>query len=274
MKKTILMTCLSLGFMGLVTSCSSSDAEENSPSNDGAKGQLVLNLAASTEFEAATRAVNEDDYLNTSNYTIQVLDADGKKAAECTGKDVNVPIVLTKGNYTVKAFYGEIGDGASTDKFYVEGTQAVTVEAAKSVSATVNCVAQAAKVTVNFDKEMKKYLSDYNVAFGGSVAMGADKTIVWNKDQTSPIYFQIAEAGEDLDYTINVTCKDDYLLNPQTGAITGSVEKSFTVQRNKSYNINVNLNVTNPGQLELTIEIDESTNDKPITWTVPVEWTK
>ena len=274
MKKKIIFNCLSLGLMVLVNSCSNSVAEENSPSNAGEKGQLVLNLTASNEFEPATRAVNEEDYLNTSNYTIQVLDADGKQAAACTGRDVNVPISLTKGSYTVKAFYGEIGDGASTDRFYVEGTQAVTVEAAKSVSATVNCVAQAAKVRVNFDNEMRKYLSDYNVAFGGTAAMGTDKTIVWGKDQSSPIYFQIAEAGENLDYTINVTCKEDYLLNPQTGATTGSVERSFTVQRNKSYNINVNLNVTNPGQLELTIEIDESTNDKPLIWTVPVEWTK
>ena len=274
MRKKQFFICLSLGLTGLLSSCSSVDEEENEPSLAKGMGQLTLNLAASNGFgEKATRAVNEADYLNTDNYTIQVLDASNEVKASLKGNEASTPIQLTRGDYTVKAFYGEIGVGASTDKFYVEGTSQVTVKAAETVTTTVNCVAQAAKVTVNFNKDLSKYLSDYNVTFGGTNAMG-DGNITWSKEQKDPIYFQTAQNGDELDYTINVTCKDDYLLNAQTGATTGQVSKSFTVQRNKSYTINVNLNISNPGSLQLTIEIDDSTNDIPLTWTVPVEWTK
>ena len=82
----------------------------------------MLKLSSGTQF-GETRAVNEESYKNTDNYTVQVYDKDQNEKLNCKGSELayHMPLKLSIGSYTVKASYGT-KDKASTTGFYVEGT--------------------------------------------------------------------------------------------------------------------------------------------------------
>lgn len=270
MKKTTWMLG-AVAILGLTfASCSQDPAE--GPEVNGKKGMLMLNLNGKTNF-VKTRALNEADYNNVDNYTVVVTDKDGREQLNCKGSEVasRMPLTMSIGSYTVKAFYGE-EKAASRDIFYVEGIKTGTIKADQKENIEVVCTPTCGRIVVNFNDEMATYFSDYNVSFTGTEALGSE-SISWLKDDVEPWYVKLNEGEETISFTITTTTKEEYVNSgnkEQVATKTGT----FRLSRNKGYKMNINPSYTpsETGSVDIVITIDESTNDKPVDIEVPVDW--
>lgn len=270
MKKTTWMfgTVLSLGLS--LASCSQDSDLGNQAETQ--QGQLSLILDASTDFLNKTRAVDESRYENVSNYNVVVTDKDGVEKLNCKGHEVasKMPLTMSIGSYTVRAFYGQEHD-ASRDEFYVLGVAEGSIKAEQQEDVVVKCTPTCGRITVNFAEEMSTYFNDYNVAFSGTEALGAN-TIMWQKDDTEPWYVKLNISEETISFTITITTKDEYVNDnkQQTATKTGT----FKLSRNKAYKMNINPKYTPTitGEVGIEITIDESTNDIPVDIEVPIDW--
>ena len=265
---------MGLSAMALFASCVSEQDFDLKPSGgSNEQGTLVLNLNAEANFDQ-TRALNENDYKNTQNYDVRVINAVNENVIlECKASQLssNLPKKVDIGSYRVEAFYGKEVDASRTD-FYMYGDAVATVKANEEKEIVVNCTPTCGKISVSFDSDMSTYYSDFNLTFGGTKKLGT-KTIPWSKTDTEPWYLALDKNAETISYTINLTTKDEYL--PQgSSSNTGVVTGTFTLERNKAHKLTISPNYipTTEGGMRLTITIDDSTNDKEITWEVPVTW--
>ena len=273
MKKKHLFLCMGVSAMALLTSCSEHDFDLKPSEGSAEQGTLVFDLNATANFDE-TRALNEADYRNTQNYDVRIINAANDKVIlECKASQLSssLPKKVDIGSYRVEASYGTESDASRSD-FYMFGEAVATVKAKEEKSITVNCSPTCGKISVAFNSEMPTYYSDYNVTFSGTKKLGS-KTISWNKADTEPWYVAVDKSAETISYTINLTTKDDYLPQGSSSNV-GTVTGTFSLERNKAHKLTISPNYipTTDGGMKLTITIDDCTNDKEITWEVPVTW--
>lgn len=273
MKQKQLIFCMGLSAIALFASCNEREIDLNPNGGSKEQGTLILNLNASTDFDQ-TRALDESTYRNTQNYDVRVINASNENVIlECKASQLsaNLPKKVDIGSYRVEASYGTEKD-ASRNEFFMFGETVTTVKSKEEKAITVDCTPTCGKVSVVFASDMSTYYTDYNVTFSGTKKLGA-KTISWAKSDTEPWYIALDKTAETISYTINLTTKDEYLpegSNTNTGTASGT----FTLERNKAHKLTITPNYipTTEGGMKLTITIDDSTNDKEITWEVPVTW--
>ena len=239
MKKIFLNLVLMFSIGFLITSCVSE--ERDSVIGKNGVGGLILNVTSDAGFQS--RTVNEEDYSNTAEYTVQIIEKGSSEIKKkFLYKDAPEKIELNNGSYELKAFYG-IDSNASQDNFYVEAT--------------------CAKVIVNFSDDMSESFTDYSVEYT-TIALKAElKTALWTKDNKSPWYLKVDKAGEDVEAVINFTRKSD--------GKSSSVTKTYNMAPGKAWTLNVKPSVNN-GNLGISITINESTDDEVIDIIVPSEW--
>ena len=270
MKKKQLLHGMMLLLSMSVVSCSQGFKEETDLQSG--YGLLNFTLAEEVKFGNQTRALNESSYSSLENYTVVVLDKDETEKLNCKYSEVSskMPITLPIGSYTIKAYYGN-EHAYSRNEFYVYGENQGIIIADQKSPIAVSCAPTCGKVSVNFAQEMSNYFSDYKVFFKGTDAMGTD-SIEWKSSDTEPWYIKLAEEGEDVSFSICVTTKDEFMnSNSKKEAVkTGS----FKLKRNKAFKMNINPSYTPTGEgnLDISITIDESTNDKEIDYEVPATW--
>ena len=270
MKKTKIMQGFALLFSLAMISCS--QGFENEPQVENGYGRLNLKLSSNTAFLDETRAVNEESYKNTDNYTVVVLDNKGNEKMNCKYSEVpgKMPLILPIGSYTVKAFYGT-EKPYSRNEFYVYGEEQGTIQGEGNHTVSITCEPTCGKVSVAFEEGMSTYFSEYKVLFKGTEAMGTD-VVKWEKNDTDPWYIKLNEGGETVQFEIHVTTKDGFVNpNQEKDAVKAG---SFKLNRNKAYKMNVNFTHTPTGEgaVDLEITIDESTNDKEVEIEVPTDW--
>lgn len=243
--------------MLLLASCSKDDA--GSVVDPNGSGTISLSVAADADFKSS-RAVNEADYTNTANYTVQIL-KDGKNVGQWTYNNIPEFIDLANGSYQLKAFYGK-DLPASTTGMYVEGTNKFDVNS-DTKSVEVTCTPVCARVKVAFSTDMSKYFSDYSVKFT-TKALKADTGIpfTWEKSSIDPVYLKVDKA-ENVETVIS-------LMSLSTGKVT-SVNKTYILNPKDSFTLTVKP-VVKSGNVGIEIKIDEATNDIPVDITIPSEW--
>ena len=246
----------------LMTSCQVEDLTSFSKG----KGTIALDLSATASFNTETKAVNEGDYKNLDNYTVQFLKV-GESDPVKTFKYAEIPasVELDNGAYTVKAFYGTNTDAASRTGFYVEGSNSFNLNGETDKSISLTCTPTYGKVKVEFT-EMDTYFSDYYVTYSTS-ALGSSSTAKWSKADTEPWYLKLNNGGETVTATIYLTPKSQYQSKAATVVRTYDLapNKAWTLQVAPSYN-------DKTGQLGVSIKIDEGTNDIPVDIVIPSEW--
>lgn len=276
-KQTIILMMLGAT---LTTACVSEDHDlaPSATPTAAKKGTLSVSLAADASFDANTRALTEANYRNTNNYTVQLVSAAAPATpiVECLGSQIaeNMPKDLEIGSYEVRAFYGT-ESAASRNDFRVEGSKTFTISAGQTTSVRVDCAPTCGKISVDFDAAMDTYYSDYSVTFGGTAALAAN-TIAWAKADSEPWYVKLGTTAETVAYTISLTAKSDYAITDAAGnkQTTGTATGTFQIERNKAQKLTIKPNFVAPteGAVSITITIDDSTNERPVTIEVPVNW--
>lgn len=252
--------CLLLGFAAF-TACTSEEDEALIPEG---KGYVKLSLNADTGFQ--TKAVDESEYADVNNYTVQIL-KDGKVVEGMEWNYADMPnelIELTNGGYELKAFYGEEYNVPSTrDGLYMEGIKTFNVNGDQQ-SLTVECKPVQAKIQVNFDSKMANYFSDYYVTFE-TEALGNENKALWGKYDTSPLYLKVNANGEGVVAT--------FTLNKITGGQATVDPKTYTLKPLDFQTINIAPVVeSNTGNVGISITINKDTNDENVNIEIPTEW--
>ena len=276
-KQTFLLLMMGASMLGACVSEDHDLAPTTAEKAMAQKGRLTVNLNTDARFDAATRALNEANYRNTNNYTVDIYKTGGDAPIfSCKGSELTtaLPKELEIGSYEVKAYYGT-ESSASRDDFRVEGSKGFTIEADGNTSVSVNCAPTCGKISVAFDEAMATYYDDYSVTFGGTDALGAN-TIAWAKADTEPWYVKLGTTAETVSYTIALTAKSDYAITDANGnkQTTGTATGTFQLECNKAQKLTIQPNYVAPteGAISITITIDDSTNERYETITVPVSW--
>jgi len=276
-KHTLLFLMMGASMLGACVSEDQDLAPNLSQTGVAKKGRLTVNLNSNARFDVTTRALNEANYRNTNNYTVQIFKS-GSDAPlmTCLGSELttNLPKELEIGSYVVTASYGTESKASRSD-FRVEGSKTFTIEADKDASVNVDCAPTCGKVSVAFDSGMATYYDNYSVTFGGTQALGSE-TFEWAKADTEPWYVQLGTSAETINYTISLTAKSEYAITDAAGnkQTTGTVTGTFQLERNKAQKLIVKPNYVAPteGGITITIIIDDSVNERQETITVPVSW--
>lgn len=283
MKQKQLIFCMGLSAIALFASCNEREIDLNPNGGSGSSsigGSISLNLNADASFGAQTRALNESDYRNVSNYQVQVFNNDNPTTpiVDCkySNLESEMPSSFAPGTYTVKAFYGTERP-YSRNEFYVEGVKDnVVVNPGDEANVALTCLPTCGKISVAFDSKMATYYDQYDVSFSQAVAFSGS-SIAWSANDNEPWYVHLNAGGETLRYTINLVAKEDYAYTDDKGnkKNEGTVTKEFSLERNRSYKLNIKPDYTamTEGGLEIIIEIDDETNtpiDVPVV--VPIEW--
>lgn len=253
------MLCLSASLV--FGACSS---ESDNPADVSQTGSLRLGLTNQAFFpKATTRAVNEELYRQTDNYTVQIIDEQGEKVSDGLYSSMkNTTFKLNNGNYTIKAFYGEESN-ASQEKFLVTGQTNISV-AANNQAVSVECYPTCGKLRANFDATMANYFSAYSITYETEALTAAGGAVNWTQQNTAPWYVKLNPKGENVKATIHLTRKDN-------GASSQVVKVNEGMKPNQSWTMNI-APLDDNGTLGISITIDESTTDIEHDIEVPSDW--
>lgn len=264
MKKTTILTLLPtlcLGAGMLLASCAS---DAGDPTATTGKGTISFSVGTPGLFESTqTRALNEKDYTNTNNYTVQIIDDQDAIIQEgLYGEIKSNAYKLNNGNYTIKAYYGEESN-ASQEKFLVTGQVNISV-AANDQAVNVDCYPTCGKLRANFDATMTNFFSAYSITYETEALTAAGAVVNWTQTNTAPWYVKLNPEGETVKATIHLTRSDD-------GTSAQVVKVNEGMKPNQSWTMNIAPKDDN-GTLGITITIDESTEDITHDIEVPSDW--
>ena len=83
------------------------------------------------------------------------------------------------------------------------------------------------------------------------------------------MYIKVAQNGETVKATIQLTPKAEYVLKNTTT----SIERTYALKPNEMWTLEIAPSYSSSkGQLGISIKLDTSTNDRPIDIVVPSEW--
>lgn len=183
---------------------------------DGLRGNVgYLRIAVGTNAYVDTRSVPEE--YNPEQIALQILDSKNEVVQETDDWEElkEEQIRLAPGTYTIKASSnGFDGSESGFDIPYYAGSQQVTIESGKEVTANITCTLANVKVTVNYDESFQKFASaTVTVA---SELEGIGSLDFRMGDKLKPGYFPVG----DLKVTVKVT-NESGTSHSQTTEITG-----------------------------------------------------
>ncbi len=246
------MACL-LGCCLMLGSCSSEVDNLDIPKG---KGFVKIDLAPEVGFQ--TKAVDESEYKDVNNYTVQVFKSGQEENLIINDlyKNLEEKYSLNVGNYVLKAFTGE-DKPVSSDVLYFSGEAAFEVKEGKEVTAPVICKPSSARINVVFDPKMDEYFSDYSL----KIETEAQKpsSFVWAKATVGPMYFKVGNQ-EKVQVTVSLTKKENVKAE-------GTV-KTYTLSPADALKLTLKP-VVNNGNLGISITIEETTVDHPVDIVIP-----
>lgn len=235
-------------------SCSSDEAELQFSEGTG---YVSLNLNTNIGFQS--RAVNESDYQNLSNYTVQIL-KDGNSLHKWDYNDIPEFTELANNTYTMLAICGDSTKAVYTDDLCVLGSKSFTVKN-DSVNVNVTCKPNSARINIEFDEKMDEYFSDYEVRIKTAAQGGS--TYIWDNTTAGPVYFKVKQK-ESVAMTIKLTPKSGVEADTE-------IQKTYTLSPADAMKMTL-APVIGSGSLSITITIDETVIEHPVDIEVPSEW--
>ena len=238
----------------LLYSCSSDEAELQFSEGTG---YVSLNLNTNIGFQS--RAVDESDYQDLSNYTVQIL-KDGNSLHKWDYNDIPEFTELANNTYTMLAICGDSTKAVYTDDLCVLGSKSFTVKN-DSVNVDVTCKPNSARINIEFDEKMEEYFSDYEVRIKTAAQGGS--TYIWDNTTAGPVYFKVKQK-ESVAMTIKLTPKSGVEADTE-------IQKTYTLSPADAMKMTL-APVIGSGSLSITITIDETVIEHPVDIEVPSEW--
>lgn len=226
--------------IGLITLLVIACQEENTTTN---VGYLRLEVGTTTYVNPRTRVA--EDY-NPKQIAIQIVNANNEVVEKTDDWETwaGTQLSLDPGTYTIYASSnGFDGSESGFDTPYYTGSQEVTIETAKEVTASITCTLANVKVTVNFDDDFKEAFTSATATVTSAVE-GVNALDFVMGTTTSSGYFPVGDlnatvsvinqSGETHSLSKDITgvsARDHYILNYKvaktgTGAVTVSVDES------------------------------------------------
>ena len=238
----------------LLYSCSSDEAELQFSEGTG-----YVSLDLNTNIGFQSRAVNESDYQNLSNYTVQIL-KDGNSLHKWDYNDIPEFTELANNTYTMLAICGDSTKAVYTDDLCVLGYKSFTVKN-DSVNVDVTCKPNSARINIEFDEKMDEYFSDYEVRIKTAAQGGS--TYIWDNTTAGPVYFKVKQK-ESVAMTIKLTPKSGVEADTE-------IQKTYTLSPADAMKMTL-APVIGSGSLSITITIDETVIEHPVDIEVPSDW--
>ena len=212
MKQLYYILFLSLASL-IATSCQEDDLNGNI-------GYLRIHVGTNSYVDTKIAA----DY-NPKQIALQILNSAGKviKSTDDWETLAGEQLQLTPGSYTVQASSnGFDGSESGIDIPYYAGSQQVTIEAGKEVTAEIVCTLANVKVTVNFEQS---FIDAFKAAKATvTSALSSAKPLDFTMGETlKPAYFPVA----DLTATISVTNKDGKTFSQNTDITDVKARKHY-----------------------------------------------
>lgn len=190
MRKIYLSLILLLTLMAAV-SCQQEDWE----SNIG-----YLRIEVGTNAYVDTKAIPEN--YNAQQIAVQIVNSKGEVVESTDDWETlkGTQLRLAPGQYTVKASSnGFDGSESGFDVPYYAGSQQITVETGKEVTANITCTLANVKVTVNYDESFQKFASATTTVSSALEGVAALDFVMGS--ELKPGYFPVG----NLTVTVNVT---------------------------------------------------------------------
>lgn len=237
MKKIYLFLFVILSTLS-ITSCQQDDLNDNI-------GYLRIEVGTNAYVDTRIAA----DY-NPKQIALQILDSKGGIVESTDDWETlsGQQIRLAAGTYTVKASSnGFDGSESGFDIPYYAGSQQITVQTGKEVTANITCTLANVKVTVNYDQS---FIDAFQTATATvkSAMEGVNELSFRMGDELKPAYFPVADLTATISVTnhsgqqfsqdtpiTNVKARKHYILNfkvAETGDIGGvsvSVDGTETI---------------------------------------------
>lgn len=237
MKKIYLFLFVILSTLS-ITSCQQDDLNDNI-------GYLRIEVGTNAYVDTRIAA----DY-NPKQIALQILDSKGGIVESTDDWETlsGQQIRLEAGTYTVKASSnGFDGSESGFDIPYYAGSQQITVQTGKEVTANITCTLANVKVTVNYDQSFIDAFQSATATVKSAME-GVNELSFRMGDELKPAYFPVADLTATISVTnhsgqqfsqdtpiTNVKARKHYILNfkvAETGDIGGvsvSVDGTETV---------------------------------------------
>lgn len=247
-----------------VTSCDS-----NKDVLSRAVGTLSIGVSASPSYSSKTRAIDEDEYRNADNYTVQVQEVGGNLLYNDLYKNMPLSFDVEAGKtYTVKAFYGDNVD-AGFDKLYMEGNQQFTISDGEQKNVLLPCRPANVKVTVVYTENFLKYYSDCTVSLLTS-HLTEPFVMNMNTDLNKEAYLKADITGETIKISVDGFKDKSGKFVDMGGALV--TEKNVTPKTHVTITVDPEVITVGTGEASFDVSVDTGTEDKDVNIEIPEEY--
>ncbi len=217
-------------------------------------GSVSFNLEANYSTSLSGTKAESDLALNVDDFTLEIFNEKGKikkwMYSEIKGQKVRLN---ANKPYTAKAFYGD-STATGFDVIYFAGQTLFTVPGQSSTAVSITCRMANVKVAIEWGDNIKADYTDYVVKV---YREGKNGSLIFTKDETRCGY--IPEGDIKMDITITDGDGKTRVYSPNAVRCEGNDFITFTIDSKPSAK----------GEIEVSFEIDSSTDEKTETITIP-----
>ena len=242
--KKVYYGLLSFFFVGLV-SCTKDEPQSS------LEGRIDVKVSTDqTLLGEASRSGEEKTIPDINDFGLTIESLDGKVFNSWESFSEFRPVSVAIGTYTVTASYGDV-DAEGFDAISYQGSTNVEVRKEETAEASVTCIINKAKVSINYTDEFKSYFTSYSSYISSS--KGNKVTFSANESQGAyfvpgslGVYLEVTRQGVSQKVTLNpknftVEAKHEYRLTMDVDASTASLKITFNDNPSSEQNVEINI---------------------------------
>lgn len=242
--KKIYYGLLSFFFAGLV-SCTKDEPQSS------LEGRIDVKVSTDqTLLGEASRSGEDESIPDINDFSLTIESLDGKVFSSWESFSEFRPVSVAIGTYTVTASYGDV-EAEGFDAISYQGSTNVEVRKEETAEASVTCIINKAKVSINYTDEFKSYFTSYSSYISSS--KGNKVTFSANESQGAyfvpgnlGVYLEVTRQGVSKKVTLNpknftAEAKHEYRLTMDVDASTASLKITFNDNPSSEQNVEVNI---------------------------------